>query len=357
MTRQEYAYVENIRKHGSAHVGQDEVEMPPGQQLRIAQQRFDPLADAVGGGILAAVLHGPAVDVDGRHSTGAAQERQDGQHAGAASHVESAASGNPQIERRRGHEPRGGVVSRAERHARHDDHLGHSPGRRRVERSADEQPPFDLDGREVALPEGIPVLGLDGDVAPFDAPAAEHRIDFGLAVGQPLARDVGLEQTGLGLEAFEGEVGQLGRQNLALLPVAAGYIQDDVVHNYVKFFVPLRTKLRIIFGNTPRQMAENTKKWEEEARRYRIYIRLENWGGATERPANPTVIAYAALENNQVVADYTQFDLKLEYYDKVTKPTHIVIVASSSRYGEDFCGGPGSVLYVDQFALSFEYTE
>ncbi len=88
-----------------------------------------------------------------------------------------------------------------------------------------------------------------------------------------------------------------------------------------------------------------------------IYIRLENWGGATERPANPTVIAYAALENNQVVADYTQFDLKLEYYDKVTKPTHIVIVASSSRYGEDFCGGPGSVLYVDQFALSFEYTE
>ena len=160
------------------------------------------------------------------------------------------------------------------------------PGRRRVERGADEQPPFDLDGREVALPEGIPVLGLDGDVAPLEAPAAEHRIDFGLAVGQPLARDVGLEQTGLGLEAIEGEVGQLGRQNLALLLVAAGYIQDDVVHNYVKFFVPLRTKLRIIFGNTPRQMAENTKKWEEEARRYRIYIRLE------KRLSENTVASY-----------------------------------------------------------------
>lgn len=86
-----------------------------------------------------------------------------------------------------------------------------------------------------------------------------------------------------------------------------------------------------------------------------IYIRLEDWGGATTRPASPKVIAYAGLENDQVVADYTQFDLKLEYYDRETKPTHIVIVSSSSRYGEDFCGGPGSVLYVDQFALSFDY--
>ncbi len=86
-----------------------------------------------------------------------------------------------------------------------------------------------------------------------------------------------------------------------------------------------------------------------------IYIRLEDWGGATVRPADPKVIAYAGLENNQVVSDYTQFDLKLEYYDLETKPTHIVIVSSSSRYGEDFCGGPGSVLYVDQFALSFDY--
>lgn len=86
-----------------------------------------------------------------------------------------------------------------------------------------------------------------------------------------------------------------------------------------------------------------------------IYIRLEDWGGATTRPASPKVIAYAGLQTDQVVSDYTQFDLKLEYYDEVTKPTHIVIVSSSSRYGEDFCGGPGSVLYVDQFALGFDY--
>lgn len=86
-----------------------------------------------------------------------------------------------------------------------------------------------------------------------------------------------------------------------------------------------------------------------------IYIRLEDWGGATTRPASPKVIAYAGLQTDQVVSDYTQFDLKLEYYDEVTKPTHIVIVSSSSRYGEDFCGGPGSLLYVDQFALGFDY--
>ena len=88
-----------------------------------------------------------------------------------------------------------------------------------------------------------------------------------------------------------------------------------------------------------------------------IYIRLEDWGGASERPANPTVIAQATLEDNSVVSEYKQFDLKLQYNDPETKPTHVVIVASSSRYGDDFCGGPGSVLYVDQFALSFDYDE
>lgn len=86
-----------------------------------------------------------------------------------------------------------------------------------------------------------------------------------------------------------------------------------------------------------------------------IYIRLENWGTATVRPANPKIIASATLEDDSVVPEYKQFDLQLAYNDIETKPTHIVIVASSSRYGEDFCGGPGSVLYVDQFALGFDF--
>ncbi len=86
-----------------------------------------------------------------------------------------------------------------------------------------------------------------------------------------------------------------------------------------------------------------------------IYIRLEDWGTATVRPANVKVIAEAKLEDDQVVAEYKQFDLQLAYNDITTKPTHIVIVASSSRYGEDFCGGPGSELFVDQFALGFDF--
>ncbi len=86
-----------------------------------------------------------------------------------------------------------------------------------------------------------------------------------------------------------------------------------------------------------------------------IYIRLEDWGTATVRPGNVKVIAEAKLEDDQVVAEYKQFDLKLAYNDIETKPTHVVIVASSSRYGEDFCGGPGSELYVDQFALGFDF--
>lgn len=86
-----------------------------------------------------------------------------------------------------------------------------------------------------------------------------------------------------------------------------------------------------------------------------IYIRLEDWGTATTRPTNPKIIAQAVLEDDQEVPEYKQFDLELVYSDLEAKPTHIVIVASSSRYGEDFCGGPGSELFVDQFALGFGY--
>lgn len=94
-----------------------------------------------------------------------------------------------------------------------------------------------------------------------------------------------------------------------------------------------------------------------------IYISLENWGGATERPlgtgvtslSDPSVIGFGEFHSSQTVSEYTPFTIKIEYKNTGDKPTHIVIVATSSRWGGDFCGGTGSVLYVDQLALGFEY--
>jgi len=83
---------------------------------------------------------------------------------------------------------------------------------------------------------------------------------------------------------------------------------------------------------------------------FNIYIRLEDRSGA----GDPRIIARADLRGSQTVKDYTKFDLELEYLDEKTKPTHIVLVSTSSLYGDDFVGHEGSVLFVDEFDLSFD---
>lgn len=88
-----------------------------------------------------------------------------------------------------------------------------------------------------------------------------------------------------------------------------------------------------------------------------IYITLEDWGGATTRPDNPTVIAHGELMNDQNVASYTPFKIMLTYYDKVKRPTHITIAATTSYLGADFCGGDGCELFVDEFELIFDDVE
>lgn len=92
-----------------------------------------------------------------------------------------------------------------------------------------------------------------------------------------------------------------------------------------------------------------------------IYIVLEKWpDGETVRPENEdliTTIAYGELRNNEKVSNYTEFTIPLEYYTLYEIPTHITIVSTSSINGGYFCGASGSVLYVDEFSLDFEYIE
>lgn len=49
-------------------------------------------------------------------------------------------------------------------------------------------------------------------------------------------------------------------------------------------------------------------------------------------------------------------EIPLEYKDnaKTVKPTHLVVVASASKYGDYFSGSPSSVLYLDDFELVYE---
>lgn len=49
--------------------------------------------------------------------------------------------------------------------------------------------------------------------------------------------------------------------------------------------------------------------------------------------------------------------LKFDYKDINTIPTHIIISAASSRYGDYFAGGDGSTLYIDDIQLLYDYVE
>lgn len=95
-----------------------------------------------------------------------------------------------------------------------------------------------------------------------------------------------------------------------------------------------------------------------------IYISLENWGGATSRPTgykspsldDATVVGYGEMhtEGEVDMSQYERFQIPITYKEGAASPTHIVIVATSSRWGADFYGGSGSVLYIDEFELVWD---
>lgn len=69
---------------------------------------------------------------------------------------------------------------------------------------------------------------------------------------------------------------------------------------------------------------------------------------------NESMVAFGELKTDQSSSDYQMFDIKLQYRDYATKPTYILIVASSSKYGDFFTGSTSSVLLLDECELVFE---
>lgn len=67
---------------------------------------------------------------------------------------------------------------------------------------------------------------------------------------------------------------------------------------------------------------------------------------------DPKIIAYGTLTNNSSTNGWKAFEIELEYRSNRT-PKYCVIVCASSKYGDYFTGGKGSVLYVDEFEFTF----
>lgn len=100
-----------------------------------------------------------------------------------------------------------------------------------------------------------------------------------------------------------------------------------------------------------------------------IYILLCDWNSPFKVSTgnnqfvdinDTSVLAYGELTNpvittNEESKEYTPFTIPIVYRDITRKPSYILIVASSSKYGDYFTGGKGSTLYIDEFSLGFDY--
>ena len=70
---------------------------------------------------------------------------------------------------------------------------------------------------------------------------------------------------------------------------------------------------------------------------------------------DPHIIALGKIESDEDTGGkYREFECVLEYRDLTRKPKYLVAVACSSRYGDYFTGGQGSVMYVDNWEFVYE---
>lgn len=75
-----------------------------------------------------------------------------------------------------------------------------------------------------------------------------------------------------------------------------------------------------------------------------------------------SVIAYGELIGKESISgdeknNYRRFNIDIKYREPgiVKQPSYIVIVATASKYGDYFTGSTGSVLYLDEFELQYDY--
>lgn len=90
-----------------------------------------------------------------------------------------------------------------------------------------------------------------------------------------------------------------------------------------------------------------------------IYIYLGDWQGellSSELKKENTrgVIAYGAFTTDQKVDTYTQQTIDIKYYDTERPVTKILIVASSSACGDQYTGGVGSKLLLDDLQFHWQ---
>lgn len=97
-----------------------------------------------------------------------------------------------------------------------------------------------------------------------------------------------------------------------------------------------------------------------------VWVALADWAEPFEIRTNPNnrqlfdenapeIIAYGRIQIGETIPEYIKFEVEFKYRDTQRVPRYIVVVSSASKYGDFFTGGHGSVLYVDDYKLEYDY--
>lgn len=171
------------------------------------------------------------------------------------------------------------------------------------------------------------------------------------------------------------------------------YLMTDGTNGILSFGRPFKsfpTHLQFEYRYQTSQINKGSNSWDEAYRKYmsredyegllgkpdscQVFVALigdkdeEEFDGKVypfvvrTRPAtlklftfdNENVIAYGSFVQGKSVNDWTQMIVPIQYKYKNRTPKYIVIVASSSKYGDYFTGGDESLLQLDNMKLLYE---
>ena len=72
-------------------------------------------------------------------------------------------------------------------------------------------------------------------------------------------------------------------------------------------------------------------------------------------PDGDYVVAYGRFQSGESIPNYIPFEFDLDYKSTSRVPKYLLITASASKYGDYFTGGAGSVLYLDDLEIMYDY--
>ena len=178
--------------------------------------------------------------------------------------------------------------------------------------------------------------------------------------------------TGSAAELPNGSFDDWNKEGKAGNMYTGNYLRTEGTNgvlNFGKQFTQRPTRLKGYFKYTSVEINKSNDEMKYligQPDTCQIFIALGDWSEPVEirtKPSDrklfdkndPHIIAYADMYSGKSVTEYTPFTLELEYRDTDRIPTYIVVVASASKYGDYFTGGDGSVLFLDDFTLEYDY--